>query len=117
MKKQALLVLFVLAGIGLSSGAGAYWVDGYYTSDGSYTNGYYRTPANGLRYDNYSYDGGDLYNQSYGSYGASWDTPAWYTDDSYYTGQEYYNSYNNTYDEYYQNDYYEDYSGDYYYEY
>lgn len=76
------------------------WVNGYFRSDGTYVSGHYRSDANGLRYDNYSYDGGDLYNPSYYdySYGSSWRTPSYYTQPDYYTGYDYYNSYNDYYD-------------------
>ena len=37
--------------------AQAEWVNGYTRSNGTYVNGYYRTPANNTPYDNLSYRG------------------------------------------------------------
>jgi len=58
------------------------WVSGYLRSNGTYVNGYSRTRPNAFRYDNYSYDGGSLYNSSYYSrtrnYSSSWYTPSFY---------------------------------------
>ncbi len=79
-------------------------VDGYFRSNGTYVEPYVRSNPNGLKYDNYSYRGGDdLYNPSYysSSYSSDWDTPTWATDPSYFEGQNIYdslhsfNSYNN----------------------
>lgn len=92
--KQLLFVLGVLGFFGFAfvSTAEAGWVNGYYRSDGTYVQGHYRSNPNGLRYDNYSYDGGSLYNPSYydSSYGSSWRTPAWQTQDDYWTGYDSY---------------------------
>ena len=96
MKRLFFILLFVI-GFGVSmSTAEAGYVNGYYKSNGTYVNGYYRSDANGLLYDNYSYDGGSLYNSSYydSSYSSDWRTPAWQTQDDYWTGYDYYNSYN-----------------------
>lgn len=100
MKK--LLVAVLLVGFGFTLSAEAGYVNGYYRSNGTYVNGYYRSDANGLRYDNYSYDGGYRYNSTYGTRGTSWDTPAWQTQDDYWTGYDSYNSYND-----YEYDYYD----------
>lgn len=37
--------------------AQAEWVSGHFRSSGTYVNSYYRTPANGIPYDNLSYRG------------------------------------------------------------
>lgn len=71
-------------------------VRGYYRSNGTYVSPYIRSSPNSLRYDNYGYRGGSLYNSSYyGStrnYSSSWYTPSWSTDSSYYYGKSLYNS-------------------------
>ncbi len=119
MKKLAILVasismLFIAAG-----NAKAGYVNGYFKSNGTYVDGYYRSDPNGLKYDNYSWSpGDDLYNSSYYDYDrpSSWRTPAWETQDDYFTGLESYKS-NNDYDGWFSNDYgsnsYSDYSSDY----
>jgi hypothetical protein len=50
---------FALAASILAStcAANAEWVNGYVRSSGTYVQPYYRTPANGVRYDNLSYRG------------------------------------------------------------
>jgi hypothetical protein len=70
-------------------------VKGYYRSNGTYVQPYVRSVPNALKYDNYSYKGGSLYNPSYSSsrsYSSSWYTPAWTTDSTYYSGKSLYNS-------------------------
>jgi len=71
-------------------------VRGYYRSDGTYVRSHVRSNPNALRYDNYSYRGGSLYNKSYfGSsrnYSSSWHTPTYITDPYYYSGRNLYNS-------------------------
>lgn len=78
-------------------------VDGYYRSNGTYVEPHVRSEPNGIRYDNYGYDGGDFYNDSYGSsnYGSDWNTPSWNTDPNYYEGENLYESNQvDTYDSY-----------------
>ena len=65
-------------------------VKGYYRSNSTYVQPYIRSNPNGLRYDNYGYSGGSLYNSTYGTRGSYWNTPTWNTDPGYYRG---YNSY------------------------
>lgn len=79
-------------------------VRGYYRSDGTYVRPYVRSNPNGLRYDNYSYTGGSVYNSSYytPNYSSSWYQPTWDTDSSYYYGKSIYDNYN-TYGSYYYN--------------
>ncbi|MCX6753012.1 MAG: hypothetical protein NTW62_01535 [Candidatus Nomurabacteria bacterium] len=71
-------------------------VGGYYRSNGTYVQPYVRSSPNALKYDNYSYTGGSLYNDSYysptTSYSSNWYTPSYYTDSSYYTGKSLYDS-------------------------
>jgi hypothetical protein len=69
-------------------------VDGYYRNDGTYVEPYVRSEPNGVRYDNYGYDGGDLYNDSYNdpSYSSDWNSPSWDTDPNYYQGESLYES-------------------------
>ena len=73
-------------------------VKGYYRSNGTYVQPHVRSSPNALKYDNYSYKSGDLYNKSYyaptKNHPSSWNTPSWYTDSSYYSGKVLYNSYN-----------------------
>ena len=71
-------------------------VKGYYRSNGTYIQPYVRSSPNALKYDNYSYRGGDLYNNSYyGSsknYSSSWYQPSYVTDTNYSTGKSLYES-------------------------
>lgn len=96
MKKLILLfgilILFFLA-INPSN-AEAARVNGYYRSNGTYVQPYYRSNNNGLKYDNYSYKPSQpRYNSSYGSYNTyKWNTPSWSTQSNYYSGKSYYNS-------------------------
>src|SRR3990167_3029474 len=79
--------------------ADAGYVNGYYRSNGTYVQPYYRSRANAYTYDNYSYkspsySNGYGYNSSYysgRSYSSNWRTPA-YSDSDYYTGLNSYNS-------------------------
>lgn len=81
----------------------AVYVSGYYRSNGTYVQPYYRSRANAYTYDNYSYkspsySNGYGYNNSYysgRSYSSSWYTPT-YNDSDYYSGYSYYR-YNNGY--------------------
>ena len=81
---KALMFLFVFV-----------WVSGYYRSNGTYVNGYYRTRANAYKYDNYSYKTYQpRYNDSYHSsrsYSSYCFTPSYY-DSDYWTGYYHYNS-------------------------
>lgn len=53
------LTKLALAALILTTAAAAQaeWVNGHFRSNGTYVNGYYRTPANGTPYDNLSYRG------------------------------------------------------------
>lgn len=102
MKKIFVLFLVVFALlITVATPSYAYVsVSGYYRSDGTYARPHVRSAPNALKYDNYSYTGGSLYNPSYyGStsrnYSSSWYTPSYITDTSYYYGKSLYSS--NTY--------------------
>lgn len=97
MKNLIAIVLFLTASFGFVSSAYAYTsVKGYYRSNGTYVQPYVRSSPNALKYDNYSYSGGSLYNKSYysssKSYSSSWYTPTYYTDKSYYQGKSLYDS-------------------------
>jgi len=76
------------------------WVEGYFKSNGTYVNGYWKSNPNGLKYDNYSFDGNwsDAFNDSYYSptkkYSSNWYTPAWVTQDDYFVGKNFYDSRN-----------------------
>ncbi len=68
------------------SSVSAYWVNGYYRSDGTYVRGHYRSRPNAYTYDNYSYTG-PTYSNGYGfndsnysgrSYSSNWYTPSYY---------------------------------------
>lgn len=66
-------------------------VNGYTKKNGTYVAPYVRSNPNGLKYDNYSYKPSQgLYNSSYGTRGATWDTPTYITDPSYYEGKALY---------------------------
>ena len=68
-------------------------VHGYYKSNGTYVAPYVRSNPNGLKYDNYGYTPSQgLYNASYGTKGATWDTPTYVTDPNYYLGKSLYES-------------------------
>ncbi|MFP4539932.1 MAG: hypothetical protein ACLFNN_03300 [Candidatus Paceibacterota bacterium] len=73
-------------------------VDGYYREDGTYVSPHVRSEPNGVRYDNYGYDGDDPYNDTYNdpSYSSDWDTPSWNTDPDYYRGESLYESNNSS---------------------
>jgi hypothetical protein len=67
-------------------------VKGYYRKDGTYVRPHVRSNPNGVKYDNYSYTPSQgLYNKTYGTKGAEWDTPTWTTDPDYYEGKALYN--------------------------
>lgn len=68
-------------------------VDGHWR-DGTYVEPHVRSEPNGIRYDNYDYDGGSLHNDSYHdpSYDSDWRTPSWSTDPDYYEGESLYES-------------------------
>lgn len=68
-------------------------VKGYTRKDGTYVAPHVRSEPNGLKYDNYSYKPSQgLYNPSYGTKGATWDTPTYITDPNYYVGKSIYDS-------------------------
>lgn len=89
--KKNLIVLIIVASLFLSffifaSSASAYYVNGYFKSNGTYVSGYYRSRSNAYTYDNYSYTGpsysnGYGYNRSYysgRSYSSDWYKPSYY---------------------------------------
>lgn len=86
--------LIMLAPATVSAG----WVNGYWKSDGTYVNGYWKSNPNGLKYDNYSFDGNwaSAYNDSYFSptknYSSDWYTPSWFTQSDYYVGKSFYDT-------------------------
>lgn len=105
MRKFGILSLLISALIMLMPATvSAGWVEGYWKSNGTYVNGYWKSNPNGLKYDNYSFDGNwaDAYNDSYFSptknYSSDWYTPSWFTQSDYYVGKSFYdtrNSYSN----------------------
>lgn len=94
--------LVLLSGIFTVSTHTAYadWVKGYYKKDGTYVNGYWKSNPNGLKYDNYSFDGNwaDAFNKSYynptRNYSSDWYTPTWITQDNYSLGKSFYKARN-----------------------
>src|SRR3989344_5999647 len=98
MKKLlgSLLIIVSLFISSVPSAEAVVSVRGYYRSNGTYVSPHVRSNPNGIRYDNYSYSGGSLYNPSYYSssrnYSSDWYTPSYYTDSSYYLGRSLYNS-------------------------
>ena len=97
MKKLIVILLLVSVSFGFFSSAFAYTsVKGYYRKNGTYVQSYVRSSPNALKYDNYGYSGGSLYNKSYyaptKNYSSSYYTPSYYTDSSYYQGKSLYDS-------------------------
>lgn len=93
----ALTVIFAVGLFALPLSADAYVsVRGYYRSNGTYVSPYVRSNPNALKYDNYGYTSGSLFNRSYyaptKSYSSSWYTPSYLTDTSYYSGLSLYRS-------------------------
>lgn len=88
------LIIPIVGALAIPTTTNAYvQVDGYW-SGGTYVESHVRSESNGIRYDNYGYDGGSLYNDSYSdpSYDSDWRTPSWETDPDYYTGESLYES-------------------------
>lgn len=97
MKKViSLIVLFVFVFlIGPFSASAYVSVKGYFKKNGTYVAPYVRSNPNGLKYDNYSYKPSQgLYNSTYGTRDAYWDTPTYITDPDYYVGKSIYDSKN-----------------------
>lgn len=92
--KISLLLVVVFFSVGIFNSADAYVnVKGYYKSNGTYVAPYVRSNPNGLKYDNYGYTPSQgLYNKTYGTRGAEWDTPTYITDPNYYEGKALYES-------------------------
>jgi len=68
-------------------------VKGYYRKDGTYVRPHVRSNPNGVKYDNYGYKPSQgRYNKTYGTRGATWDTPTYITDPDYYEGKALYKS-------------------------
>ena len=76
LTKLALIAVMLTAAVS----AKAEWVSGHFRSSGTYVAPYYRTPANGIPYDNLSYRGypsqqpGYVSPSSYG-FDSSWSRP------------------------------------------
>ncbi len=88
MKKLIIIISFFIVALFSASKAEAYYVRGYYRSNGTYVSGYQRSMPNAYTYDNYSYtkpsySNGYGYNKSYSypsySYKSSWYTPYRYS--------------------------------------
>lgn len=92
LKKIVLLFIPVMMLFSAALPADAYVnVRGYYRKDGTYVRPHVRSEPNGLKYDNYSWKPSQgLYNSTYGTRGATWDTPTWVTDPDYYEGKQLY---------------------------
>jgi len=89
----AIIILFTTALILPQISYAYVSVKGYYKSNGTYVAPYVRSNPNGLKYDNYSYTPSQgLYNKTYGTRGAEWDTPTYITDPNYYQGKALYES-------------------------
>lgn len=87
------IIIFSTLLIGINSAYAYVSVKGYYRSNGTYVAPYVRSNPNGLKYDNYGYKPSQgLYNSSYGTKGAYWDTPTYVTDPNYYIGKSLYES-------------------------
>lgn len=91
MKKILTLLLFLtffVSSLVFTESVEAGYVNGYYRSNGTYVQPYYRSRPNAYTYDNYSYrspsySNGYGYNNSYSnkSYSSSWYSPSWYDSD------------------------------------
>jgi len=97
--KKLLVLLFAFLSLTFLAGSlgqvQAGYVSGYFKSNGTYVQPYYRSNNNGLLYDNYSYKSYQpLYNSSYYKYNTyKWTTPSYVTQPNYYYGLNSYNSY------------------------
>ena len=88
MKKLSILLVAAIMAFSSFISVSAWYVSGYYRSNGTYVNWYYRSNANAYKFDNYSYKPSQgLYNSSY--YSRSYSSPSWYTP-SYKTQSNYY---------------------------
>lgn len=99
MKRILVVILTAIMLFAMSAPALAdVWVNGYFRSNGTYVQGYWRSSPNAYKYDNYSWNwdtwDGDyrsLYNESYfyptKNYSSDWYTP--------YLYQSFYNYDNN----------------------
>jgi len=68
-------------------------VKGYYRKNGTYVKPHVRSNPNGLKSDNYGYKPSQgVYNKTYGTKGAKWDTSTTITDPDYYEGKSLYES-------------------------
>lgn len=94
MKKVLAIVFLLFLVLAPVFSANAYVsVRGYYRSNGTYVAPYVRSNPNGLKYDNYSWTPSQgLYNPTYGTRDAAWDTPTYITDPNYYAGKSLYES-------------------------
>ncbi|MDO8269117.1 MAG: hypothetical protein Q7T54_00410 [Candidatus Levybacteria bacterium] len=100
MKKLILSFLLLFVFLFSATQSFAYvTVKGYYRSNGTYVRPHVRSNPNGIKYDNYGYQGGSRYNSSFydSNYSNTWRTPSYYTDNDYYTGKSLYNSNNYNY--------------------
>jgi hypothetical protein len=73
MKIIIALITFFYISVATQVFAYTYWVDGYYRSNGTYVNGYYRTSPDMYKWNNISFDNNwnDAYNDNtyYRTYG------------------------------------------------
>jgi hypothetical protein len=73
MKIIIALITFLYISVSTQVFAYTYWVDGYYRSNGTYVNGYYRTSPDMYKWNNISFDNNwnDAYNDNtyYRTYG------------------------------------------------
>lgn len=91
--KKVLCLLCVILTIFITtvSVADAYVsVKGFTNKNGTYVPPSIRSKPNGLKSDNYGYKGGEIYNKTYGTKGAYWDTPTYITDPNYNIGKNMY---------------------------
>ncbi|MCA9358786.1 hypothetical protein KC926_01115 [Candidatus Kaiserbacteria bacterium] len=91
--KKILMALLLVVFIMPATSDAYVSVNGYFRADGTYVAPYVRSNPNGLKYDNYGWTPSQgLYNPTYGTRGAAWDTPTWITDPYYYEGKSLYES-------------------------
>lgn len=91
-----ILIAFLIGNFFLVNNVLAYVSVGGHYRGGKYVRPHVRSNPNALKYDNYSYRGGNRYNSSfYGSsrnYSSDWYVPSYRTDPYYYEGLRLYNS-------------------------
>jgi len=81
------MFVFIVFLLGLPFITQAGYVNGYFKNNGTYVPGYYRSNPNAYKYNNHSFEGGDLFNASYyyptKNYSDGWYSPSYVTKSNY----------------------------------